>query len=62
MKEKVAKIQGVTDILNKQSGLLGLSDTPALRAFGMTLLLGIGLVWLLSPLFRPAPPSTTGTP
>ena len=36
-------------------GLLGLSDTPALRAFGLTLLLGIGLVWLLSPLFRPAP-------
>jgi predicted exporter len=43
-------------------GLLGLSATPALRAFGMTLLLGIGLVWLLSPLFRPAPPPTTGTP
>ncbi len=35
-------------------GLLGLSATPALRAFGLTLLLGIGLVWLLSPLFRPA--------
>ena len=36
-------------------GLLALSATPALRAFGLTLLLGIGLVWLLSPLFRPAP-------
>ena len=36
-------------------GLLGLSATPALRAFGLTLLFGIGLVWLLSPLFRPAP-------
>ena len=35
-------------------GLLGLSATPALRAFGLTLLLGIGLVWLLSPLFRPS--------
>lgn len=35
-------------------GLLGLSATPALRAFGLTLLFGIGLVWLLSPLFRPA--------
>lgn len=35
-------------------GLLGLSATPALRAFGLTLLLGIGLVWLLSPMFRPA--------
>lgn len=34
-------------------GLLGLSATPALRAFGLTLLFGIGLVWLLSPLFRP---------
>lgn len=34
-------------------GLLGLSATPALRAFGVTLLFGIGLVWLLSPLFRP---------
>ncbi|GAB2496991.1 membrane protein [Pseudoxanthomonas sangjuensis] len=34
-------------------GLLGLSATPALRAFGLTLLFGIGAVWLLSPLFRP---------
>ncbi|HET9049645.1 MAG TPA: hypothetical protein VFN29_11880 [Chiayiivirga sp.] len=34
-------------------GLLALSATPALRAFGLTLLLGIGLVWLLSLLFRP---------
>ena len=36
-------------------GLLGLSATPALRAFGLTLLFGIGLVWLISPLFRPPP-------
>lgn len=36
-------------------GLLGLSATPALRAFGLTLLFGIGLVWIISPLFRPAP-------
>ena len=35
-------------------GLLSLSATPALHAFGLTLLLGIGLVWLISPLFRPA--------
>lgn len=43
-------------------GLLGLSSTPALRAFGLTLLFGIGLVWLLSPLFRPsaAPTARTG--
>lgn len=33
-------------------GLLGLSTTPALRAFGLTLLFGIALVWLLSPLLR----------
>ncbi|AXQ29293.1 hypothetical protein D0B54_11590 [Solimonas sp. K1W22B-7] len=32
-------------------GLLGLSTTPALRAFGLTLLIGITLVWLISPLF-----------
>ncbi len=36
-------------------GLLGLSATPALSAFGLTLLLGIALVWIISPLFRPAP-------
>lgn len=39
-------------------GLLGLSATPALRAFGLTLLFGIGLVWMISPLFRPPPHST----
>jgi len=33
-------------------GLLSLSATPALHAFGLTLLLGIGAVWLLSPLLR----------
>ena len=36
-------------------GLLALSATPALHSFGLTMLLGIGLVWLLSPCFRPAP-------
>ena len=36
-------------------GLLGLSATPALRSFGLTLMFGIALVWLLSPCFR-APP------
>lgn len=34
-------------------GLLALSSTPALSAFGLTLLFGIGAVWLISPLFRP---------
>ena len=33
-------------------GLLALSATPALHSFGLSLLLGIGLVWLLSPCFR----------
>jgi predicted exporter len=33
-------------------GLLSLSSTPALRAFGLTLLLGIALVWALSPWLR----------
>lgn len=35
-------------------GLLSLSATPALHGFGLTLLFGIGLVWMLSPLFRPS--------
>lgn len=35
-------------------GLLALSATPALHSFGLTLLLGIALVWALSPLFRPS--------
>ena len=33
-------------------GLLGLSQTPALRAFGVTLMLGLPLVLVLAPLFR----------
>ena len=40
-------------------GLLGLSATPALHSFGLTLLLGIGLVWLITPCFRPAAPAAT---
>ncbi|WP_368563819.1 MMPL family transporter [Pseudoxanthomonas sp. UTMC 1351] len=43
-------------------GLLALSSTPALRAFGMTLLFGIGLVWLISPLFRPTSNMTAKEP
>jgi predicted exporter len=34
-------------------GLLALSRTPALHAFGMTMLAGVGMVWVLSPWFRP---------
>jgi predicted exporter len=33
-------------------GLLGLSNTPALQAFGLTMLIGVVLVWLIVPLFR----------
>jgi predicted exporter len=36
-------------------GLLGLSSTPALRAFGLTLLFGVAIVGLLAPCLRPAP-------
>ncbi len=35
-------------------GLLGLSRTPALHAFGLTLMLGLPLVLVLAPLFRAA--------
>lgn len=34
-------------------GLLGLSSTPALRAFGLTLLFGVAIVGLLAPCLRP---------
>ncbi len=34
-------------------GLLALSGTPALRAFGLTLLIGVFLAWLLTPFFMP---------
>ncbi|OGB23254.1 MAG: transporter [Burkholderiales bacterium RIFCSPLOWO2_02_FULL_57_36] len=32
-------------------GLLGLSTTPALQAFGLTMLIGVGAVWLIAPCF-----------
>ena len=35
-------------------GLLALSATPALHTFGLTMLFGISLAWLLAPCFRPA--------
>lgn len=38
-------------------GLLALSSTPALHAFGMTMLAGVGAVWVLSPWFRPLAPA-----
>ncbi|MES3024156.1 MAG: MMPL family transporter [Pseudomonadota bacterium] len=39
-------------------GLLGLSRTPALQAFGMTMLIGTTLVWLLVPCFATSNEST----
>ena len=33
-------------------GLLALSSTPALRSFGLTLMFGILIVWLATPLYR----------
>ncbi len=36
-------------------GLLALSSTPALRSFGLTLLFGIAIVWLLAPCYRGPP-------
>jgi predicted exporter len=36
-------------------GLLGLSRTPALQAFGLTMLLGTALVWLIVPCFGREP-------
>lgn len=33
-------------------GLLALSKTPPLHAFGLTMLIGMALVWLISPCFR----------
>jgi predicted exporter len=41
-------------------GLLALSSTPALRSFGLTLLLGILIVWFVAPFYRSqsiSPPS-----
>lgn len=37
-------------------GLLALSGTPALQAFGLTLLIGVFLAWLLTPFFMPRDP------
>lgn len=34
-------------------GLLALSGTPALQAFGLTLAVGVFLAWLLTPFFLP---------
>ncbi|MEJ0098398.1 MAG: hypothetical protein WDO12_01055 [Pseudomonadota bacterium] len=43
-------IAGVSTLLS--FGLLALSATPALRAFGLAMLLGETSIWLLTPIFR----------
>jgi predicted exporter len=40
-------------------GLLALSSTPALRAFGLTMLIGTTLVWLCVPCFLSKAPGKT---
>ena len=37
-------------------GLLALSSTPALHAFGLTLMIGVAAVWMISPVFRQGAP------
>lgn len=46
-------LAGVSTLLS--FGLLALSATPALRAFGLTMLLGEVAIWLITPCFRPEP-------
>lgn len=43
-------------------GLLALSNSPPLRAFGLTMLVGMALIWLLAPCFAVAPSSSTTAP
>ena len=51
-------LAGVSTLLS--FGLLALSATPALHAFGLTMLIGELSIWLLTPCFRPPaiPPAT----
>ena len=42
-------LSGASTILS--FGLLGLSSTPALQAFGLTMLIGTALVWIIVPCF-----------
>ena len=50
-------LAGVSTLLS--FGLLGLSATPALRAFGLTMLIGEVSIWILTPFFRPPVPTTS---
>jgi predicted exporter len=50
-------LAGVSTLLS--FGLLGLSATPALRSFGLTMLLGEITIWILTPCFRLPPERTS---
>ncbi|MBN8466337.1 MMPL family transporter [Corallococcus exiguus] len=50
-------LAGVSTLLS--FGLLGLSATPALRSFGLAMLLGEVTIWLLTPCFRLPPGKDT---
>ena len=52
-------LAGVSTLLS--FGLLGLSATPALRAFGLTMLIGEVSIWILTPFFRPPLPPRNPT-
>lgn len=49
-------LAGVSTLLS--FGLLALSSTPALHVFGLTMLLGEVLIWVLTPYFRINPKTT----
>ncbi len=46
-------LAGISTLLS--FGLLALSATPALHAFGLTMLIGEAIIWMLTPSFRIAP-------
>ncbi|NPC69105.1 MMPL family transporter [Corallococcus exiguus] len=50
-------LAGVSTLLS--FGLLGLSATPALRSFGLAMLLGEVTIWILTPCFRLPPGKAT---
>ena len=50
----VPSLSRVDDMLS--FGLLAVSTTPAIHAFGVTMGAGVGLVWLLSPLSQTRKP------
>ena len=53
----VRLVQEISALLS--FGLLALSNSPPLHAFGLTMLIGMALVWLISPCFRGAASSSS---